>query len=256
MKTPVVIMAGGEGTRLKPLTEIIPKPLVKVNNTAILNLIIEQYSKHGFDNIFVSVNHMADQIKAHLDAEDIMVNYIEEDHKTGTAGALGKISEIAKHCSELFVHNCDILINAGYDEILGFHKKYKNEVTIVTCNITTPSSYGEISKDEHGHVTKILEKQDKISEVVTGMYLLNSELLSEIPDRYYDMPELIESILSRYGKIKTFCVPPDAWIDVGQWEEYEKVVGSVFVNSCKNCGSKEVYPAGEKHLCTQCQTLM
>jgi len=221
---PVVIMAGGKGTRLQPLTNVLPKPLIPIGEKSILENIMDSFVEHGSDRFFISVNYKAEMIKhsfTELQNADYKLIFFNEDKPLGTAGSMymlkGKIQET------FFVSNCDILIKNDYYQILDYHKKHKNEITIVSAFRHYPIPYGIIETSNNGRLKSITEKPELSFQINTGMYILEPELLDEIPENsFFHITDLIEKIKKRKGKIGVFPITEKSWIDIGGWDEYIK----------------------------------
>lgn len=218
---PVVVMAGGFGKRLRPLTNIIPKPLIPLTDKSILEEIFDRFVKHGSKRFYLSVNYKADLIRFFIESLRLEydISFIEEDQPFGTAGSLsllkGKINET------FFVTNCDILINQDYSEILDFHKENQNEITIVSAVKNLPISYGLLETGDNGHLDKLVEKQDITIKINSGMYILEPHLIDEIPvDTHYNLTDLILDVKNKSRKIGVFPVWHSSWIDIGDWSEY------------------------------------
>lgn len=217
---PVVIMAGGFGTRLRPLTNVLPKPLFPVGEKTILENIFERFSCHGCNTFYVSINYKAELIKYYITKQNLPYNlhFFKEDKPMGSAGSLsllrGKIKET------FFVNNCDILINQDYSEILDFHKLHKNEITVVAALKHFPIAYGTIDTGTNGKLIKLVEKPELTFKINSGMYILEPHLLDEIPDgQFFHITELIEKIKNRHGKVGVFPVSEKSWSDIGNWDE-------------------------------------
>ncbi|MBK7094095.1 MAG: nucleotidyltransferase family protein [Saprospiraceae bacterium] len=221
---PVVIMAGGKGTRLQPLTNVLPKPLIPIGEKSILENIMDSFVAHGSNRFFISVNYKAEMIKYYfneLQNPDYQISYFTEDKPLGTAGSMfllkGQINET------FFVSNCDILIKNDYSGILDYHKKHKNEITIVSAFRHYPIPYGIIETSNNGRLKSITEKPELSFQINTGMYILEPELLDEIPENsFFHITDLIEKIKKRKGKIGVFPITEKSWIDIGGWDEYIK----------------------------------
>ncbi len=221
---PVVIMAGGKGSRLKPITNILPKPLIPIGEKAIVETILESFYEHGCKNFFVSLNYKAqfiqDYITNYINQEHrFIIHFFKEDQPLGTAGSLhllkGKIS------STFFISNCDILIEQDYSEILDFHKQNKNELTIVAALKHYKIPYGTLESGINGELLALSEKPELTFKINSGLYILEPHLLNEIPEnQFFHITELIDKILKRKGKVGVFPVPEGAWKDIGEWDEY------------------------------------
>ncbi|MDX1652436.1 MAG: nucleotidyltransferase family protein [Brumimicrobium sp.] len=224
-KVPVVLMAGGFGTRMRPLTYILPKPLIPVGEKTILQEIFDSFYKYGCTEFYTSVNYKADFIKDFVDKLNLpyQVNYFEEDKPLGTAGSLQLLKK--KINTTFFVHNCDIIIDNDYSEILDYHNHNKNEITIVAALKHFPIAYGTIETGENGELISLSEKPEMTFKINSGLYILEPHLLNDIPDnQFFHITDLIKLIKERQGKIGVFPVSEKSWTDIGNWEEYLKVV--------------------------------
>lgn len=218
---PVIIMAGGFGTRLRPLTNVIPKPLIPIGKKTIVENIFERFYQYGCESFFISVNYKAELIKFYLESQNLPydISYFKEEKPMGTAGSLSLLK--GKLNSTFFVSNCDILIEQDYSEILDFHRANNNEITIVAAlkNYTIP--YGTIESGKNGELLELREKPNIVYKINSGMYILEPSLLSEIPeDTFYHITDLIKSVKDRGGKIGVFPVSDGSWKDIGEWKEY------------------------------------
>ena len=217
---PVVIMAGGFGTRLKPLTNVLPKPLIPIGKKTMLEEIFDRFSFHGCNQFFVSVNYKAELIEYYIKNQKLPfdINYFKEDKPMGTAGSMsllkGKINET------FFVTNCDILVEQDYSEILAYHKTNKNEITIVAALKSFHIPYGTIETGDNGKLLLLTEKPDVTFKINSGMYILESHLINEIPnDQFFHVTDLIEKVKGRSGNVGVFPISEKSWKDVGSWNE-------------------------------------
>lgn len=218
---PVVVMAGGFGTRLKPLTNVIPKPLIPIGQKTMLEEIFDRFARHGCDAFFLSVNYKSELIKYYLSCQGLPyeIDYFIEDKPLGTAGSLtllkGKIHQT------FFVNNCDILIEEDYAEILKYHHENKNEITLVAALKTYPIPYGTIDTGHNGALRGIREKPELTFKINSGMYILEPHLLDEIPEGdFFHITDLIHKVKARDGKVGVFPVSEGSWKDIGNWEQY------------------------------------
>jgi len=222
LNLPVVIMAGGKGTRLKPLTNIIPKPLLPIGEKTILEEIMDRFVDVGCSDFFISVNYKAETIKHYLkqlEGVPYNVNYFQETKPLGTAGSLHLIKEQIN--TTFFVSNCDIIINEDYEEILKYHRENKNELTIVSALKHLSIPYGTIQTKKDGLLSELKEKPELTFQINSGMYILEPHLLDEIPkDEFFHITYLIENITKRNGRVGVFPVSEKSWIDIGDWDEY------------------------------------
>jgi dTDP-glucose pyrophosphorylase len=221
---PVIIMAGGEGSRLKPITNIIPKPLVPIGEKAIIEIIVDRFNKLGCKEFYCSVNYKYKMIENYFDEiidKDYKIEFFKEDFPMGTAGSLSLVKDKIK--TTFFVNNCDIIIDQDYSEIYEFHKKHNYQLTIVAAIKNYKIPYGTLEVSENGKLESIQEKPDYNYFVNTGMYILEPNLLDLIPnDRMFHITELFEEIKKRNGNIGVFPVSEGSWFDIGNWEEYNK----------------------------------
>lgn len=220
---PVVVMAGGKGTRLKPITNIIPKPLVPIGDQTIMEIIINSFKKLGSKNFYLSVNYKADMIKNYFDDInnlDVSIDYFIENKPLGTAGSLHLLE--GKIDSTFFVSNCDIIIDQDYYDILEYHKQNKNEITLVAAIKNYNIPYGTIEAKENGLVESLTEKPTFTFYVNAGLYILEPHLLNEIPkNEFYHITHLIEKVIQRKGRVGIFPVSDGAWSDIGEWDKYK-----------------------------------
>ncbi len=221
--TPVVIIAGGIGNRLKPLTNVLPKPLIPIGEKTILEDIFERFSKHGCNTFYISVSYKADLIEYYIQNQKLpyKLHFFREEKPMGTAGSLfllkGQINET------LFVSNCDILIEQDYSEILNYHRSKKNEITIVAALKHYPIPYGTIETGINGKLLKLIEKPELTFKINSGMYILEPHLIDEIPEnQFFHITNLIEKVLKRKGKVGVFPVSEKSWKDIGSWEELKE----------------------------------
>ena len=220
---PIVIMAGGLGSRLKPLTNVLPKPLIPIGDKTILEHIFERFSNHGSSTFYISVNYKSDLIEYYLKSQNLpyTISYFEEDKPMGTAGSLSLLKD--KINETFFVSNCDIIIDQDYSEILEYHRDNKNEITIVAALKHYPIPYGTIETEENGQLTSLHEKPELTFKINSGMYILEPHLLEEIPtDSFFHITHLIEKVKNRGGRVGVFPVSEKSWRDIGEWDEYLK----------------------------------
>ena len=220
---PVVIMAGGLGSRLKPLTNVIPKPLIPINEKTIIEHIFDRFREHGCDSFYISVNYKAELIEYYLDEQDLPYNivYFKENVPMGTAGSLSLLK--GKMKDTFFVSNCDILIEEDYSEILEYHKRNNNEITIVAALKSYNIPYGTIKSGEKGELKELIEKPCFTFKINSGMYILEPHLIDEIPnDKFFHITQLIEKVKNRRGRVGVFPVSEKSWKDIGEWSVYLK----------------------------------
>ena len=221
LNLPVVIMAGGKGERLKPLTNIIPKPLIPIGEKTIAETIMEKFINAGCNNFYMSVNYKADTIKHYFDATETKysIEYFEETKPLGTIGSVYLLKN--KVTSSFFVSNCDIIIDQDLHDVYDYHINNKNELTIVAALKHYQIPYGVIETEADGIMTNLSEKPELTFMINSGMYILEPHLINEIPeDTFFHITHLIENIKKRNGKIGVFPVTESSWFDIGEWKEY------------------------------------
>ncbi|NQU63801.1 MAG: NTP transferase domain-containing protein [SAR324 cluster bacterium] len=224
-QVPVVIMAGGKGTRLEPFTKILPKPLVPIHDKPIIEHIIERFINVGCQEFYLTVNYKSRIMKAYFEElnPDYMVHFIEESEPLGTAGSLRFLA--GRLDRPFFVTNCDIIVKSDYASIYEFHRKNGYDVTLVASAKEYIIPYGTCELNGDGYLSHINEKPSYDFLINTGLYVLNPDVLDIIPpDKFYHITHLIEDLKNAGKRIGVFPIDDDAWIDIGQWAEYQKAV--------------------------------
>lgn len=230
LTAPVVIMAGGKGTRLYPYTKILPKPLIPIGDTPIVERIINRFNKFGSDKILMSVNYKKNMIKSYFNDIDspYKIEYFEEDKPLGTGGSLSLMREQLKET--FFVSNCDILIDADYTSIYDFHKKNKYDVTMVASVKNTVIPYGVLKLDKEGLLESTEEKPEYTHLINTGMYLLEPSIVDLVPDNEFtDLPTVITKAKDKGLRVGVYPVSENSWLDMGQIKEMENMIDSLGV---------------------------
>lgn len=225
LNVPVVIMAGGKGTRLAPLTNIYPKPLIPIGEKTIVETIMDKFVSYGCNDFYISVNYKADMIKnyfefIHNDAYHI--SYFQEDKPMGTAGSLRLLND--KLHSTFFVSNCDIMIYEDFANILKYHKDNRNELTVVAAVKTFSIPYGTIQTKEDGLLESIEEKPNLSFKINTGLYILEPSLLNDIPDDFFHITHLMEKLQRQCRRVGVYPISQNDWMDMGDWDEYLKLI--------------------------------
>jgi dTDP-glucose pyrophosphorylase/CBS domain-containing protein len=217
----VVIMAGGKGMRLRPLTKNIPKPMLKVGNKPILQNIIENFKKNGFKNFTICVNYKSKIIKDYFgDGKkfDVKINYIQEKKRMGTAGALSLLKK--KFTMPIFVMNGDLLTNLDFAKIIDFHNEHNAKATMCVAEYNFTSPYGEVMRDNE-NIISINEKPNHKFFVNAGIYLLDPQCLNLVTKKYYDIPSLFRKIISKEYKTVSFPLG-EYWLDIGRMNDFKK----------------------------------
>lgn len=221
---PVVIMAGGKGTRLYPFTKILPKPLIPIGDIPIIERIMNSFSEYGVTDFYVSVNYKKNMIFSYFTEIQSKYNviYIEENEPLGTAGSIRLIE--TNFDTPLFVINCDILIRADYNDIYNFHKDNKNDITIVTALKNNIIPYGVVHSTCEGNVREIEEKPCLSYFVNTGMYIINPEIITLIPSNtFFHMTDLVALAIQKGYKVSSFPVSEDSFLDMGELAEMKRM---------------------------------
>lgn len=217
----VVIMAGGLGTRLGELTKDTPKPMLPVNNKPILKHIIEMFISHGFTRFMLSVNYKANVIKDYFkDGSElgIEIKYLEETKKLGTGGALSHINIPIN--DPIFVTNGDVLTSLDYEELLTYHNRSGSQATMCIRESSYQIPYGVVEVDSEQNILNLCEKPVSKFFINTGVYVLNPNVLSYIPDNeFFNLPDLFGILQQKKYVTKSFEMS-DYWVDMGHPEDY------------------------------------
>jgi len=224
-EVPVIVMAGGMGTRMDPFTKVLPKPLVPIQEKPIIEHIIESFTNVGCSDFHLTVNYKGRILKAYF--EELQPNYnvsfIDEDEPLGTAGSLQYLDD--KFDKPFFVSNCDIIIKTNYESIYNFHLQGNYDVTLVASTKEYIIPYGTCELNREGHLSHINEKPKYEFLINTGLYVINPNVLKLIPEgKFYHITHLIEDAKNQGKKVGVFPIDDEAWIDLGQWSEYKKSI--------------------------------
>jgi dTDP-glucose pyrophosphorylase len=219
----VLILAGGKGTRLKPATTILPKPLMPIGNKSIIETIITQFSNQGILNFYVSLFYKKQFIKSYLQDLNLKLNisFFEEKKPLGTAGSLAYLKKVSgKH---FFIINCDNLIIIVYENLYNFHKEKKSDLTIVGCFKKYKISYGEIVLENDSTFKKINEKPTLKLLINSGLYIMSRKIINLIKkNQYIDMDNLIRIVKNKNLRINVYPIEDNYWNDLGEWDEFHK----------------------------------
>jgi NDP-sugar pyrophosphorylase family protein len=209
-------MAGGLGTRLRPLTETLPKPMLRVGGRPMLEIILDNFVSQGFKNFFISINYLGHIIQEHFGDGSkfgVSITYLSESKRLGTAGALSLLPEGITE--NIVVTNGDVLTRLNLRALLDFHNALHSSATICVREFSTQVPYGVVEVADQV-VQKIEEKPNVQRLVNAGIYVLNPKLLSQIPkDTYIDMPDLLNSMLKKDQVIGAFPIR-EYWADIGR----------------------------------------
>lgn len=221
---PVVMMAGGLGTRLYPYTKILPKPLIPIGEIPIAEHIINRFHRYGCQDFFLVVNHKKNMIKAYFNEieKDYNVTYVDEDKPLGTGGGLSLIK--GKINTTFILSNCDILIEEDYSKMYEYHKKEKNLITMICSlkNIQIP--YGVIEIGKNGEIASMREKPQISFFTNTGCYIVEPKVIEELEKgKSISFPDIIEKYKNAGDKIGIFPISENSWMDMGQLDGMEEM---------------------------------
>jgi len=221
---PVVIMAGGKGTRLQPITNVLPKPLIPIGEKPIVEHIMDRFVDVGSNEFYFTVNFKSELIEYYFNSfehPEYSIKYLKEKEFYGTAGSLSLLDGLID--TTFFVSNCDIIVDQDYSEIYRYHKANENELTLVAALKHYKIPYGTVETGYNGSLEEIQEKPEITYKINAGLYILESHLLKDIPkNEFFHITDLIDKIKNRGGKVGVFPVSEKSWRDIGEWDEYLK----------------------------------
>jgi len=221
-ESPVIIMVGGEGSRLGSLTQTTPKPLLKVRDKPIIQIILERLSHFGFSKIYLCINYKGKMIQDFCGSGerfDLSIEYVQEEKKLGTIGAARLLEDKLK--TPFLVMNGDLLTSLNYRHLLDFHMKQKAEMTVATRGFPVAIPYG-VLEIEGTEIARVLEKPVYNYSINAGIYALNPSVLPIIPkNEFYDITSLMRDLRKQEKRVAAFPVP-EYWLDIGNLSDYEK----------------------------------
>jgi len=224
---PVVIMAGGEGSRLKPLTNVLPKPLIPVFDKTIIEDIMDQFVLTGCNEFYISLNYKAEMIRNYLEAlanHDYHLHFFQEQKPLGTAGSLYLLTD--KINSPFFVSNCDIIIKQDLAEVYRYHTENNNDITVVAALKHYKIPYGTIESGVDGIMTSLSEKPEITFKINSGVYILNPDVLRLIPQgKFFHITDLILRLKNKKGRVGIFPISEKSWRDYGLLENLPFISG-------------------------------
>jgi dTDP-glucose pyrophosphorylase len=219
---PVVLMLGGLGTRLRPLTQTVPKPMLKVGNRPILEHILETLVSQGFTEFYFCINYLGNMIRAHFgDGTNwgVKIHYVEEQQRMGTAGALSLLPHTMQ--MPFLVMNGDLLTKVDFKALMEAHRDNHALATVCVREHEHQVPYGVIELTDN-RIERVVEKPTYRYWVSGGIYALSPQTLSYIPNgQFYDMPELIDKIIGEKKQVDAFQLQ-DYWLDIGQMPDFEQ----------------------------------
>lgn len=220
-KIDVVIMAGGKGERLKPYTEILPKPLIPINSKPMLEHIIDNFTFFNFNKFHLVLNHQAELIKSYFQSKkNFKINYVQEPKMLGTAGGIYFVKKI--NSEDFIIANCDTLFKIDYNKFYDNHKKNKNFITLAVSKTQHVFPYG-FCKLKANNLISIDEKPKLNFIANTGLYFVKKEIINLIPkNKKFEMTDLIEKCLKNKYKTGVYLIPSDSWTDLGQLSDLQK----------------------------------
>ncbi len=219
---PVVILAGGKGTRLRPFTACLPKPLVPIGEMPILEVVLRQLMHHGFRNVTLSLGHLSELIRAYVGAcswtQSVLdIRTVDEEAPSGTAGSLTLVPGLD---STFMVMNGDVLTNLDYEELVQSHISSDALLTIAAHRKEVRIDLGVLEADEHGRLTRYIEKPTQHYDVSMGVYVYSAEVLKFMEKgKYLDFPTLVQRLLDAGEHVNVH--KNDAfWLDIGRPDDY------------------------------------
>lgn len=221
---PVVMMAGGKGTRLYPYTKILPKPLIPVGEKPIAEHIIDSFREYKCQNYYLIVNHKRNMIKAYFNEiqKTYSLQFIDEDIPLGTGGGISLLR--GKIDSTFILTNCDILIREDYSKIYKYHKEHSNIVTMICSLKNFNIPYGVVNLADKGTIKSMEEKPTISFFTNTGCYIVEPEIINDIPrNTSIGFPDIIEKYRREGKKVGVYPIGENSWLDMGQMDELEKM---------------------------------
>lgn len=225
LELPLVIMAGGKGTRLKPYSDILPKPLMPIGETTITEHIIERFHQYQCTKVYMIINYRKNLIKAYFkdNIYENAIHFIEEEEFLGTGGGLRLLlNENIENT--FFMSNCDILIDADYADIYEHHKKSNNIITMVCAKRQIVIPYGNVEIGVVNQVIGLKEKPSYLCNINTGMYVIERKFLEKIPlNSFVHITDIIRECIKNGEKVGIYNIDDNRWLDMGQMDELKKM---------------------------------
>jgi dTDP-glucose pyrophosphorylase len=219
---PIVLMAGGLGSRLRPLTDDCPKPLLRVGSKPILETILDAFVQHGFGRFYISVNYMGEMVEEYFgdgSERGVEIHYLRENERLGTAGALGLLPD--RPNEPLFVMNGDLLTRLNFLNLLDFHTQHGAAATMCVREYEMQVPYGVIDTRSH-RIVDIREKPTERYLVNAGVYVLEPDVLDAIPaGQLFDMPDLFKKLIDANMETAVFPIR-EYWMDIGRMGDFEQ----------------------------------
>lgn len=222
---PVVINAGGKGTRLEPFTRVLPKPLIPVGELPIIELIMQEYQKYECSDFHIIVNYKRELLKAYFTDREKQYNitWYDEKKPLGTGGGLGLLK--GKFDSTFFFANCDTLLTSNYEKILQFHRNNKNVITVICAYQDVTIPYGIVEIDTNGSIKNMKEKPLLPVLINTGIYIVEPEVIDDFGDDVaVGFPDIIEEERKKGKKVAAFPINKEEWTDMGQLPQLNNMI--------------------------------
>lgn len=222
-QNPVFIMAGGFGTRLRPLTDNCPKPLLKIGDKPILEIVMNSFISAGFVNFYISTHYLPEMIRDHFgdgDKWNVKITYIHEDTPLGTGGALGLLPENVPDLPLILI-NGDVLTNVDFERVLDFHNKNNATATMCVRDYEYQVPFGVINGDGN-KIVSMVEKPTQRFFVNAGIYVISPEIRKSVElNTRIDMPTLLENFIENQANVLMFPIH-EYWLDIGRLEDYKR----------------------------------
>ncbi len=225
-KFKVVIMAGGKGSRLKPFTDILPKPLIPIKKKTIIEYILNNFIKYGLKKFIITTNYKSEILKSYL-IDKFSKNsfqFVKEKKPSGTIGSL----KLIKSNSTFLVSNCDVFHKIKLNNFVDFHFKNKSDISLVVAKKKNIVPYGVCEIDNKNQIVSLKEKPTSNIFINTGLYIIGNKAISLIPNKkFYDFNDLISLALEKKLRIGAFQIKDNEWYDIGRWDEYSKTMVNI-----------------------------
>lgn len=222
---PLVIMAGGKGTRLYPYTRILPKPLIPIGETPITDHIINRFAGYGVRDVYLVLNHKRNMIKAYYNetSHPCRIHYVDEEEFLGTGGGLSLLK--GKIDRTFFLSNCDCLLDADYTCMYEYHKTHRNDLTFILAVKRMGIPYGVVDLDQEGAVQAIREKPEYDLLVNTGIYLVEPRVIDFLNDgESIGMTDIAERLIRHGYRVGGYPITEKSWLDMGQFSEMQNMI--------------------------------
>ena len=222
---PLVVMAGGRGTRLYPFTKVLPKPLIPIGETPILDRIIDRFGQCGVEDVYLILNHKRNMIKAYYNETYLPCNirFVDEEQPLGTGGGLALLK--GEINSTFFLSNCDCLLDMDYLCMYEYHKVHENAMTMVVAAKNMGLPYGVVELDEQGNLQTIREKPEYNFLVNTGIYVMEPEVMEFIEKgERIDVPDLAKRLMAAGRRVGGYPITEKSWLDMGQLSEMKTMM--------------------------------